>query len=170
MTAAREHTDLATPPSRPVRQALLGLLVVLTGAAAAGWPAGAASSPQGTPPAGTAARRLPDGPTLKVSPEEINLGKVRLGKRVRAVFTITNAGNRPLTFTGSPYIEVKSGCCPPVMMLEAWVLKPGERTTLSMEFTMTGNRKGPYDFRVHLPTNDPAQPDRTVTVLSNWIP
>jgi hypothetical protein len=147
------------------------LTVCLAGAAVAGWPASApAASAQGTPAAGTAVRRPPDGPSLKVSPEEINLGKVRLGKRVRAVFTITNAGNRPLTFTRSPYIEVRSGCCPPVTMLEAWVLKPGERTTLSMEFAMTGNRRGPYDYRVHLPTNDPVQPDRTVTVLSNWIP
>jgi hypothetical protein len=49
-------------------------------------------------------------------------------------------------------------------------LDPGERTTLSMEFMMHGEMQGFHDFRVHLPTNDPAQPDRTLTVLSNWVP
>ena len=50
------------------------------------------------------------------------------------------------------------------------VLQPGEHTTLSMAFMMHGDMGGQHDFRVHLVTDDPAQPDRTVTVLSNWIP
>ncbi len=50
------------------------------------------------------------------------------------------------------------------------VLKPGETTTLSMQFLMHGDMGGPHDFRVHLLTNDPAQSDRTLTVLSDWVP
>jgi hypothetical protein len=50
------------------------------------------------------------------------------------------------------------------------VLQPGQRTSLSMEFMMHGDMGGRHDFRVHLPTNDPEQPDRTLTVLSNWVP
>jgi hypothetical protein len=50
------------------------------------------------------------------------------------------------------------------------VLQPGARTTLSMQFMMHGDMGGLHDFRVHLPTNDPNQRDRTLTVLSNWIP
>lgn len=49
-------------------------------------------------------------------------------------------------------------------------LKPGESTTLSMQFTMHEGMEGMHDFRVHLPYNDPQQPDRTLTVLSNWVP
>ena len=49
-------------------------------------------------------------------------------------------------------------------------LDPGERTTLSLRFMMHGDMGGFHNFRVHLPTNDPAQPDRTLTVLSNWVP
>jgi hypothetical protein len=49
-------------------------------------------------------------------------------------------------------------------------LKPGESTTLSMQFMMHGDMGGPHDFSVHLPSNDPQQADRTVTVLSNWVP
>ena len=50
------------------------------------------------------------------------------------------------------------------------VLGPGERTTLSLWFMMHGNMGGPHDFRVHLPTNDTAWSDRTLNVLSNWVP
>jgi len=50
------------------------------------------------------------------------------------------------------------------------VLLPGESTTLSMQFMMHGNMGGMHDFRVHLPSNDPGKPERTLTVLSNWVP
>jgi hypothetical protein len=49
-------------------------------------------------------------------------------------------------------------------------LRPGESTTLSMQFTMHEGMDGMHDFRIHLPNNDPQQPDRTLTVLSNWVP
>ncbi|MBI3176479.1 MAG: hypothetical protein HYZ35_00670 [Chloroflexi bacterium] len=50
------------------------------------------------------------------------------------------------------------------------VLRPGETTTPSMQFLMHGDMGGPHDFRVHLLTNDPAQSDRTLMVLSDWVP
>jgi hypothetical protein len=50
------------------------------------------------------------------------------------------------------------------------VLEPGQVTTLSMEFMMHGDMGGLHDFRVHLMTNDPSEPERTLTVLSNWVP
>ena len=49
-------------------------------------------------------------------------------------------------------------------------LNPGESTRVSMSFMMHGDMGGMHDFRLHLPTNDPANPDRQVTVLSNWVP
>jgi len=50
------------------------------------------------------------------------------------------------------------------------VLNPGERTSLMVRFMMHGDMGGPHDFRIHLPTNDPQQPDRQLVVLSNWVP
>jgi hypothetical protein len=50
------------------------------------------------------------------------------------------------------------------------VIKPGESTSLSMQFNMHGDMGGLHDFRVHLLTNDPEKPDHTLTVLSNWVP
>jgi hypothetical protein len=48
-------------------------------------------------------------------------------------------------------------------------LKPGQSETLSVEFLMHGDMGGLHDFRVHLPSNDPQQPDQILTVLSNWV-
>ena len=50
------------------------------------------------------------------------------------------------------------------------VIKPGEKTTVAMSFMMHGDMGGRHDFRVHLRSNDPAQPEATLQVLSNWIP
>jgi hypothetical protein len=50
-------------------------------------------------------------------------------------------------------------------------LKPGESTTVSSAvFSMHDGMDGPHDFRVHLETNDPDEPDREVKVLSVWGP
>ena len=49
-------------------------------------------------------------------------------------------------------------------------LDPGEHTTVSMQFMMHGDMGGVHDFRVHLVTNDPTQPERELTVLSDWVP
>jgi hypothetical protein len=48
-------------------------------------------------------------------------------------------------------------------------LQPGQSTQVSLTFTMTPGMGGPHDFRVHLPTNDPAWKDRTLAVLSDWV-
>jgi hypothetical protein len=50
------------------------------------------------------------------------------------------------------------------------VLSPGQRTTLVLEFMMHGDMGGRHDFRVHLPTNDPTEPDQVLRVVSNWVP
>jgi hypothetical protein len=38
-----------------------------------------------------------------------------------------------------------------------------------MRFMMHGDMGGPHDFRVHVITDDPTQPEQTLIVLSNWI-
>jgi len=57
-----------------------------------------------------------------------------------------------------------------VPTIGSMVLKPGEKTLLSMRFMMHGDMGGLHNFRVHLPTNDSAEPPQTLTVLSNWVP
>ncbi len=49
------------------------------------------------------------------------------------------------------------------------VIQPGGSTILDMQFMMHGDMGGKHDFRVHIPSNDPEQADKTVEVLSDWV-
>jgi hypothetical protein len=108
-------------------------------------------------------------PSLNVDKEKVDLGDVILGKSVSVTFHLTNVGKKTLRFSKDPYIEIVKGCWAPSPAISSMALKPGESATLSMDFSMHGDMKGLHDFRVHLPNNDPQQPDRTLTVLSNWV-
>ncbi len=51
------------------------------------------------------------------------------------------------------------------------VLEAGQTTYVeSSTFMMHPGMDGPHDYAVHLDTNDPAQPDLIVHVLSDWGP
>ena len=51
------------------------------------------------------------------------------------------------------------------------VLDPGESAVIeSTPFMMHAGMEGMHNFAVHLITNDRSQPDKIVTVLSNWVP
>lgn len=41
---------------------------------------------------------------------------------------------------------------------------------MSLSFMMHEGMDGQHEFRVHLRTNDPAEPDKQLTILSNWVP
>lgn len=49
-------------------------------------------------------------PRLAIDRQQIDFGKVPLGKPVRAVFTLANVGDRPLHILNRPVIEVRQGC------------------------------------------------------------
>ncbi|MDX1994553.1 MAG: hypothetical protein SF029_19380 [bacterium] len=40
---------------------------------------------------------------------------------------------------------------------------------MSLNFTMHSGMGGEHEFRVHLQTNDPSNPQQVLTVLSNWV-
>lgn len=108
-------------------------------------------------------------PRLKVDRLSDDLGDIKLGRTVEVSFQLANVGDQTLTFTEAPYIRIEEGCCAPTPTLGATVLRPGESTTLSMQFMMHADMGGPHDFRVKLATNDPAEPIE-LQVLSNWVP
>lgn len=49
-------------------------------------------------------------------------------------------------------------------------IPPGGTATITCQFTMHEGMEGPHDFRIRLITNDPAQPERELAILSNWVP
>jgi hypothetical protein len=108
-------------------------------------------------------------PSIKLDRDKFDLGDVPLGQTVQVSFQVANVGDQQLRFSELPYVEVVEGCCPPRASIGSMVLNPGETTIVSMEFMMHEGMGGFHNFSVHMPTNDPNQPDRTVTVLSNWV-
>lgn len=108
-------------------------------------------------------------PSLKLERDVVDLGDVQMGKRAEAVVQVANVGDQALTFGPEPYTQVLKGCCAPNPTLGATALYPGETTNLTLSFTMQ-SVGGPHEFRLHVQTNDPQQPDKTIQVLSNWVP
>jgi hypothetical protein len=108
-------------------------------------------------------------PAISVDPASIDYGDLKDYTVKKISIKVTNTGTGALRFTEAPYIEVVKGCCPPTMTAGREWLNPGESTTLtSAEFFMHPGMDGYHDFAVHVKTNDPAQPDKVVHVLSNW--
>jgi hypothetical protein len=109
-------------------------------------------------------------PRIKVDQANIDYGNVKNGGTpIRTVIQVSNVGDQDLNFTEAPYIELLDGCCPPVPAIGTLVLKPGESTTVVAEFFMHGKMGGLHNFKLHLTTNDPAEPDKTVSIISNWV-
>lgn len=121
-----------------------------------------------TPKAALASKPHEGAPRLVIDKEVVDLGVVPYRKMIEAKFAITNGGKEVLEFTDTPFIEIVKGCCPPSPVLGKKSLNPGERTTVSVSFMMYQGMGGLHDFRVHLRTNDPSQPDKTVQILSDW--
>ncbi len=41
---------------------------------------------------------------------------------------------------------------------------------MKLQFMMHEGMDGQHDFRVHVWTNDPQQPEQQVAIRSNWVP
>ncbi len=89
------------PKRTPVWIILGGVLLLL---AAVGMAFGAFRRPARLAPEVTGA------PALRASPENTDLGNVRLGRQVQVDIRVTNVGDQPLRFAEEPWIEVIEGC------------------------------------------------------------
>ena len=49
-------------------------------------------------------------PALQVDKEKVDFGNVTLGQTVEVKFEVANAGDQPLWFKETPYVEVVEGC------------------------------------------------------------
>ena len=109
-------------------------------------------------------------PSLRVlSDEVVDHGDVVVNRFVETEFIVQNVGDEILHILDTPYIEVVEGCCPSQMTVNDRALSPGEIATIRTRFTMHPGMDGPHNFRVHIRTTDPEQPEKELTILSNWI-
>lgn len=109
-------------------------------------------------------------PRLAVSQEVVDFGDVPVSQPVRAVFHVRNVGDQTLrVLDNEPLLTVVEGCCPPRARLSTTTIQPGDEAVLSVQFTMNPGMDGPHDFRIHLRTNDPLEPEKELQILSNWV-
>jgi len=103
--ASPPSTRRGSSPSRLVAPvvAVGALLVILIGVVLLTSAGGRSSGSAG--PAQVVGR-----PRLAIDRQQIDFGKVPLGKPVRAVFTRANVGDRPLHILNRPVVEVRQGC------------------------------------------------------------
>lgn len=109
-------------------------------------------------------------PSIEVKQSVIDHGTIEVNRQITSAFEVRNVGDEYLYFTDQPYVEVIEGCCPPQVQVSKESLKPGETGVVQMTYTMHEGMDGPHEFRVHVSTNDPAQPETLLTVYSNWVP
>ncbi len=110
-------------------------------------------------------------PAISVDQQNIDMGYIKLGQYRTIKIKVTNTGDGVLQFKETPYIEVLKGCCPPDMTIGSMSLNPGQSTYVQTpEFMMHQGMDGKHDFAIHLKTNDPANTDYLVHVLSDWGP
>lgn len=109
-------------------------------------------------------------PSAAIDQTEFDYGDVVNNSWVETSFHVTNVGDETLMILGEPLVEVVQGCCPPQTTLSQKVLAPGEEATVSMRFSMHAGMDGLHEFRVHVVTTDPENPEQQVVVRSNWLP
>jgi len=109
-------------------------------------------------------------PSAAIDRTAFDYGDVVNNSWVETTFHVTNVGDQDLVILGEPLVEVVEGCCPPQTTLSQRVLAPGEAATVNMRFSMHAGMDGPHEFRVHVVTTDPENPEQQVVVRSNWLP
>jgi hypothetical protein len=106
-SSRKKHASRNKKPRLPSWLILLGIM--LAGVAALfAWSAIYDNS--STQSAGGVTIETQGRPKLVVSPEQIDMGDVKLGQTVNAQFKLGNAGDQPLRFTQVPIIQVVEGC------------------------------------------------------------
>ncbi len=161
---SRFKTKYAQPKKRNLFPILLVIIIVIGSLIAF-------LRPQSSFEKNLAAIEVAGAPRIKVAKETIDYGNVKLGEFVSPSIKVTNVGDQILEFKEPPYIEIQAGCCPPTPAISLMTLDPGESTIVSFPFSMhNDSMSGFHDFRLYLPTNDPTEPEKVVTILSNWIP
>jgi hypothetical protein len=99
-------------------------------------------------------------PRAVLSCEHRDLGSVRQGGVLRAVFPVTNAGNRRLILS-----QRGAGCCGRPAESHQVIVAPGDSAELSVELD-TARWAGQVGHTVRYTTNDPALPQFSLRVTA----
>ena len=103
-------------------------------------------------------------PTISISEEEWDFGKIKEDERPVHIFTIKNTGREELIIS-----RVRSSCGCTATMLSSDNIKPGQSAELQATFNPTGFN-GIVKKDIHIESNDPQLPKTKVTIIAEVEP
>jgi hypothetical protein len=103
-------------------------------------------------------------PTISISEEEWDFGKIKEDERPVHVFTIKNTGREELIIS-----RVRSSCGCAATMLSSDNIQPGKSTELKVTFNPTGYN-GLVKKDIYIDSNDPQLPKTKITVITEVEP
>ena len=98
-------------------------------------------------------------PTISLSEEEWDFGKIKEDERPVHIFTIKNTGREELIIS-----RVRSSCGCAATMLSSDNIQPGKSTELKVTFNPTGYN-GLVKKDIYIESNDPQLPKTKITVI-----
>ncbi|GAG63660.1 unnamed protein product, partial [marine sediment metagenome] len=98
-------------------------------------------------------------PTISLSEEEWDFGKIKEDERPVHIFTIKNTGREELIIS-----RVRSSCGCAVTMLSSDNIQPGKSAELKVTFNPTGYN-GLVKKDIYIESNDPQLPKTKITVI-----
>lgn len=106
----------------------------------------------------------PAPPSLHVDPAAVDLGEARAGTLLTHTFTLTNTGESLLRIHN---IRTSCGCT--ASHISTRELPAGATATLTASLNLAG-RSGPQSETIRIQSNDPANPNLTLTLNATAIP
>ena len=103
-------------------------------------------------------------PTISISEEEWDFGKIKEDERPVHIFTIKNIGKEELVIS-----RVRSSCGCAATMLSSDNIQPGKSSELKVTFNPTGYN-GLVKKDIYIESNDPQLPTTKVTIITEVEP
>jgi len=103
-------------------------------------------------------------PTISISEEEWDFGKIKEDERPVHIFTIKNTGKEELIIS-----RVRSSCGCAATMLSSDNIQPGKSAELKVTFNPTGYN-GLVKKDIYIESNDPQLPKTKITVITEVEP
>ena len=100
-------------------------------------------------------------PIAQFDKKECNFGEIKQGEKTSCDFTLTNAGKSILFIR-----KTKASCGCTAVTLGQKEIQPGQSTTIRATFDSTGKSGRQYKS-ITVITNDPSQPENTLTISGN---
>lgn len=108
--------------------------------------------------------KSPQPPTISISEEEWDFGKIKEDERPVHIFTIKNTGREELIIS-----RVRSSCGCAATMLSSDNIQPGKSAELKVTFNPTGYN-GLVKKDIYIESNDPQLPKAKITIITEVEP